>query len=36
MANQTRPPTPEIALRPARDRREEDDLAPPDIRGGDY
>jgi len=36
MADQTRPPTPEIALRPARDRREEDDLAPPDIRGGDY
>uniref|UniRef100_UPI001F1A6636 hypothetical protein n=1 Tax=Falsiroseomonas oryziterrae TaxID=2911368 RepID=UPI001F1A6636 len=36
MAEQIRPPTPEIALRPARDRREEDDLAPPDIRGGDY
>lgn len=35
-ALQVRPPTPEIVLRPARDRGEEDDLAPPDIRGGDY
>jgi cytoskeletal protein CcmA (bactofilin family) len=31
-----RPPTPEFDLRPARDQSEEEELAPPDIRGGDF
>jgi hypothetical protein len=31
-----RQPAPELSLRPGRDRSEENELAPPDIRGGDY
>lgn len=31
-----RPPAPEISLQPARDQSEENELAPPDIRAGDY
>lgn len=31
-----RQPDPELSLRPGRDRSEENELAPPDIRGGDY
>jgi filamentous hemagglutinin family protein len=34
--DQLRPPSPEFDLRPARDPGEEEELAPPDIRGGDF
>ncbi len=34
--DRVRPPTPEIAIRPARDRAEDEEFAPPDIRGGDF
>ena len=31
-----RPIVPDIAIRPARDRAEDEELAPPDVRGGDF
>jgi hypothetical protein len=31
-----RPVVPDIAIRPARDRVEDEELAPPDVRGGDF
>ncbi len=34
--DQLRPPTPDLALQPTRDPTEDSELAPPDIRGGDY
>ena len=34
--DQLRPPTPDLALQPTRDATEDSELAPPDIRGGDY
>ncbi|MBB5691542.1 filamentous hemagglutinin N-terminal domain-containing protein [Roseomonas alkaliterrae] len=34
--DQLRPPTPDLRLQPARDPGEENELAPPDIRAGDY
>lgn len=34
--DQLRPPTPELNLQPTRDPAEESELAPPDIRAGDY
>lgn len=34
--DQLRPPTPDLNLRPTRDSAEENELAPPDVRGGDY
>ncbi|MBR0653409.1 filamentous hemagglutinin N-terminal domain-containing protein [Roseomonas terrae] len=34
--DQLRPPTPELSLQPTRDPTEDSELAPPDIRGGDY
>ncbi|MBR0682611.1 filamentous hemagglutinin N-terminal domain-containing protein [Roseomonas eburnea] len=34
--DQLRPPTPDLSLQPTRDPTEESELAPPDIRGGDY
>jgi len=34
--DQLRPPTPDLNLQPTRDPTEESELAPPDIRAGDY
>jgi len=34
--DQLRPPTPDLNLQPTRDPAEESELAPPDIRAGDY
>jgi filamentous hemagglutinin family protein len=34
--DQLRPPTPDLALQPTRDPTEDSELAPPDIRSGDY
>lgn len=34
--DQLRPPTTDFSLQPTRDPAEENDLAPPDVRGGDY
>jgi hypothetical protein len=36
LAQLTRPQLPPLSVLPARDRREESDLAPPDIRAGDF
>lgn len=35
-AQRLRPPMPEFSFRPLRDRTEEQELAPPDVRRGDY